>query len=339
MNTKKTNRRSPKRRFLKPNKPKKRYRIRNWREYNAALKSRGSLTVWVDEAAISGWHCDHKSGRRGASRTYSDAAIGCALTLQAVYHLPLRGTVGLIASLFGLMQVALPVPDFSTLSRRRCGLKLALPARLAPGPLHLVVDASGFKVYGEGEWKVRQHGWSKRRTWRKLHLGVDEQSGEIVSAHVTTPQVRDDAALAQLLEALPPEVKLAQVSGDGLYDSRECYRLLQERAARAAIPPRHGARRANLEQKAELEARNRNLERIAWWSRWAASEAVGRACWKVEVDYHRRSLAETTFFRLKSVFGERLSARLEQAQDAELLLWCATLNRITHLGMPQSYAV
>jgi len=202
-----------------------------------------------------------------------------------------------------------------------------------------VVDSSGFKVYGEGEWKVRQHGWSKRRTWRKLHLGVDEASGQIVAATASTNDIRDDEVLGDLLEQVPPERQLHQVSGDGSYDSRRCYQLLQQRGARATIPPCRGARLADLEHKPELAARNDNLERIAWWSHWSGSQDGGPACWKVEVDYHRRSLAETTFCRVKTVFGERLSARRFEGQGQELLLWCAALNRMTHLGMPQSYPI
>lgn len=327
------NQRSPKRHCCQP---KKRYRIRNWQKYNAALKARGALTVWVDEAAMSNWHHQIPSGRRGASCLYSDAAIMCALTLQAVYHLPLRATVGLLASLFELMQLALPVPDFSTLSRRRSRLAVEVPVSWPRGPLHMVVDSSGFKVYGEGEWKVRQHGASKRRTWRKLHLGVDEASRQIVAATVSTNDFRDDELLLDLLEQVAPQVELSQVSGDGSYDSRRCYQLLQQRGAHASIPPCHGARLADLKHQPELAQRNANIERIAWWSGWSGSQEVGRACWKVEVDYHRRSLAETTFFRLKSLFGERLSARSFEGQGQELLIWCAALNRMTLLGMPQS---
>jgi hypothetical protein len=127
-------------------KQKTRYGIRNWRQYNQALVQRGSLTLWVDEAAVAGWQNQVKSGGRGASRTYSDSAIVCGLTLQCVYHLPLRATVGLLRSLFGLMQVEWPVPDSSTLCRRRQTLEVALLARPPQGRLHLLVDASGFKA-------------------------------------------------------------------------------------------------------------------------------------------------------------------------------------------------
>ena len=137
MKLKKTNRRSSKR-HSRPQ-PKKRPRIHNWQEYNAALRARGSLTLWVDAAALSGWRHQSQSGRRGASYLYSDNAVLCVLTLQGVYHLPLRATCGLLSSLFELMQVSLPVPDFSTLSRRRTRLDVALPVTWPHGPLHLVV--------------------------------------------------------------------------------------------------------------------------------------------------------------------------------------------------------
>lgn len=312
---------------------KQRYRVRNWREYNAALRMRGSLTFWLDEAALNGWSNAGKSGRRGASQTYSDSAVLCALTLQAVYHLPLRATVGLLGSLFGLMQTGLPVPDPSTLCRRRKILSVDLLASLPKGPLHLVVDASGFKVYGEGEWKVRQHGWSKRRTWRKLHLGVDESTGEIIAATVSTNNFRDDELLGDLLQQIPEEIAMAQVSGDGIYDSRRCYALLQKRAARAAIPPQ---RTACLRSRPELAQRNANIERIAQLS---VNRQDGRKKWKQEIGYHRRSLVETAFFRLKTILGDRLTPRCFEAQGRELLLRCAALNRMTQLGMPQSYPV
>ena len=312
-------------------KQKQQYRIRNWAEYNAALKARGSLTFWVDEAAIGSWQTRAKSGRRGASATYTDSAIVCALSLQAVYHLPLRATVGLLGSLFGLMQLQLPVPDYSTLSRRRKSLAVELLASLPKGPLHLVVDATGFKVYGEGEWKVRQYGYAKRRTWRKLHIGLDEATGEIMAATVSTNACRDDSLLGKLLEQVNGEIK--QVSGDGSYDSLKCYKLLQERKIRACIPPCRGA---VLRAKPELQERNANIARIAELSEGGGD---GRRRWKQESGYHRRSLVETGFFRLKTIFGDNLSPRRFPAQANELLIRCRALNRMTQLGMPQSYPI
>lgn len=142
------------------------YRIRNWSAYNRALLQRGSLTLGVDEAALGACHYTGPR-QRGAQYGYSDSAIRCVLTLRAVYGLALRATEGLARSLFARLEVAFPVPSYSTLSRRAATLEVELGAKQQTGPLHLVVDSSGFKIYGEGEWQVRQHGWRKRRTWRK----------------------------------------------------------------------------------------------------------------------------------------------------------------------------
>jgi hypothetical protein len=154
-------------------KQKKSYRIRNWREYNSALEKRASITFWLDEEAVSGWLESRRSGKRGASHLYSASAIECALMMQSVYHLTLRGAQGFLTSLFQIMNIPLPVPDYTTLCRRRQSISpsVAASAKPASGGIHLVVDATGLKIYGEGEWKVRKHGWCKRRTWRSLHLG------------------------------------------------------------------------------------------------------------------------------------------------------------------------
>jgi hypothetical protein len=217
--TKKNTRRSPKRRRFK-NKAKKRvYRSRNWREYNAALVQRGSLTLWVEQEVLETWLNQERNGGRGASCTYTDMAISTGLTLKAVYHLPLRATEGLLISLLKLMGLAqLPVPDYSTLCRRQKTLEVALPQQHQGQVIHVVVDSTGCKIYGEGEWKVRQHGISKRRTWRKLHLAIDEASSQIVGAVLSTNDVADSAALPSLLEQV--EEPIAQLSGDGGYDKR-----------------------------------------------------------------------------------------------------------------------
>jgi hypothetical protein len=306
--------------------PKAQYRIRNWSAYNAALKQRGSLTVWVDEEVLAGWSNTEKSGKRGASQTYSDLAIATMSTMGSVMHLRGRQTEGFMTSLFQLMGVDLPVPDHSTVSRRLGKLSLTLPVVEGAGPRHVVVDSTGVKVYGEGEWKVRQHGYSKRRTWRKLHLGVDESTGEILAGVVSTNNVSDDEAFGDLLDGIEGDIET--VSADGAYDKRKCYDAIAERNAQANIPPREDAQ--YWDKEGESHARNQTLNRI---------EAVGRAEWKRESGYHRRSLAETMMFRFKTIFGETCSRRTFENQAAELLLACAALNRMTHLGMPDSYVL
>jgi hypothetical protein len=310
-------------------KTKRTYRLRNWSEYNRSLVNRGSLTVWVSDDVLATWNAPAKSGQRGHPQTYTDTAILCMASLQELYHLSLRATEGLLSSVIELLRVTLAVPCYTTLSRRRRTLEVSLPKRLKTEPLHLVVDSTGVKIYGEGEWKVRQHGWTRRRTWRKLHVGVDEATGEIRAAVVTTNNFSDGQVLPELLAQV--EDKLSQVTGDGGYDDRQCYDAIRVRDARAVIPPQKGARIwQHGNSQAERHARDENVRGI---------RRHGRAKWKREMKYHRRSLAETTMFRLKMIFGERVAARCFDGQAAQMLVRCAVLNRMTHLGMPHSYAV
>jgi IS5 family transposase len=312
---------------VKRKKTKCTYHLRNWSQYNKALVRRGSLTLWLSDEIISQWRETKHTGKRGAPRIYTDTAILCMATLEEVYHLPLRATQGLMLSVIKLLGIKLAVPDYTTLCRRRRSLEVALPRRKKQEPLHLVVDSTGIKVYGEGEWKVRQHGYTRRRTWRKLHLAVDEATCEFVAVVVSTNSFKDSQLLPDLLAQVDDE--LSQVSADGAYDSRNCYDVIRERKARAAIPPQ---KRAHIWQhgnsKAERHIRDENLRQI---------RRVGRAAWKRESNYHRRSLAETQVFRVKMIFGERVSARSFEGQAAQLLVRCAALNRMTHLGMPASY--
>jgi IS5 family transposase len=304
-----------------------RYRLRNWREYNRALVQRGSLTLWFSGEVLTVWRNTERTGKRGHPQTYSDTAILTMATLQEIYHLGVRQTEGLGDALGELLHLEVPIPHYSTLSRRRATLEVKLPRRRGNEALHVVVDSTGVKVFGEGEWKVRQHGYTYRRTWRKVHLGVDEASGEIVAAVVTTNNYSESQLVPDLLEQVEEEI--AQVSGDGGYDKRQCYEAIGARQARATIPPQHNAKiwqQGNT--KADRLARDENLRRI---------RQVGRAAWKRESGYHRRSLAETAMFRLKTILSERVTARGFAGQAAQVLVRCAALNRMTQLGRPDSY--
>jgi hypothetical protein len=306
------------------NKPKRRYRIRNWPDYNSALVRRGSLTLWVEQSAVNKWRDTAAPVRRGRRRRYSDLAITCALTLREVYGLPLRATQGLVRSVLRLLGADSPAPHYSTLSRRAATLDVELP-RLSQGPLHLAVDSTGVKLYGEGEWKVRLHGKEKRRTWRKLHLLIDHRTQEAVALAMTDKDVLDRRELPGLLKGVKGEV--AEVLGDGAYDFQDCYKAIHASGARAVIPPQV---RARLRGGPEFGDRNAAVLR---------GREVGREEWKKEAGYHRRSLAETAMMRLKTVFSDRLKAREWRRQETELRVRCAALNRMTSLGMPRSYAV
>jgi len=307
--------------------PKPAYRIRNWKAYNDGLVHRGSLTLWVDRDTLRAWRYQGPA-RRGAQFEYSDLAIECLLTLRSVYRLTLRATEGFARSLIGLMEVDLPVPDYTTLCRRAATVRVTLPRR-AEGPLHLVLDSTGLKVYGEGEWKVRQHGYSKRRTWLKLHLAVDPQTHEVQAAMVTDAGVTDAEAVPDLLEQV--ENPIDGAAGDGAYDRQVVYDALESRSARAVIPPRRDAKvKRHGNSTGPRLARDENLRRI---------RKVGRASWKKESGYHRRSLAETAMFRMKAIFGDGVASRSPAQQATEAGVRCRALNIMTHQGMPQSERV
>ena len=157
------------------------------------------MVIWVEERAVKGWLSYVHTGKRGAPKTYTDTAIECMLRLKAVYGLTLRSTQGFMGSVIGMMRIGLLVPDYTTVCRRMRGLEVRLPRRHNGEPIHIVVDSTGLKVYGEGEWKVRQNGHTKRRTWRKLHLAVDESSGQIGAVVVTPNSISDGGVFGELL--------------------------------------------------------------------------------------------------------------------------------------------
>jgi len=304
-------------------KQKHQYRIRNWHDYNKALVHRGSLTLWIDTRSTNTWLDSEPPPRRGRRRTYTDAAITCALLLREVYHLPLRSTQGLVHSVLRLMQVALPVPHYSTLSRRARQLQLSLTA---PQQIrHLVIDSTGLKVYGEGEWKVRTHGADKRRTWRKLHIAMDARTQQIAAVLMTEKELLDRNAVPGLLEQC--EAQIEHVCADGAYDFECCYRAIQSCGAVPLIPPRSDA---VVRRKSPFEERDENVREI---------KKLGRKRWKKVSGYHRRSLVECAFFRLKTIFSDKLKSRMTERQKVEATLRCLALNRMTTLGMPQSDAI
>lgn len=306
-------------------KPKPRYRVTNWREYNRALVARGSITLWIDEEVLAGWRATGGKGRR-----YSDMAILCALSLRAVFGLSLRQTEGFLLSLKQLLDLTIEVPDYSTYSRRAAALavpKLARPA--GGGPLHLAIDATGLKVHGEGEWKVRVHGKAGRRVWRKLHLAVDTRTGELHAQALTPSEVHEAGELEGLLAGI--QRPIAAVYADKAYDSFDCHATILAREAQPVIPPRKGAAiRPPPGRKDVPPTRGAAVARIA---------EIGRDAWKAETGYHRRSLAETAMFRYKTLIGPGLRSRTLNRQKAEAAVAVRCINRFTALGMPRSIKI
>lgn len=309
--------------------PKTLYRVKNWSEYDRALVERGSIMFWMSDGFEKSWmHTGEK--QRGSQFDYSDQAILVMLTVKEVFHLTNRGVEGFVRSIFRVMRINLPVPDHSTLSKRGQDLKVNLPKK-ASRKLNIVMDSTGLKIYGEGEWKVRQHGVSKRRTWRKLHIGADPEDGEIQAVILTENSISDDAAAEDLLQQIEQEID--KFAADGAYDKRKVYDALNTHSpgVQILIPPRKNARIwKHGNTKAERLKRDENLRSI---------RKHGRKEWQKTSGYHVRSLSETAMFRLKTIFGDELSARLLETQTTQALVRCAALNRMTHLGMPQSYKI
>jgi hypothetical protein len=305
---------------------KQHYHVRNWSEYNAGLVKRGSVTFWVSDEVLTEWLCSDWSGEPGSPTVYADLAIESVVVIKSLFNLGGRQATGFIGSIFALMGVELPVPDHSTVSRRMGKVNISLPIVERTQARHLVVDSTGIKVYGEGEWKVRQHGVGKRRTWRKLHLGVDETTGEIVAVVVSTNNVGDAEVLSDLLEQVDGDIE--QVSADGAYDSEGSYREITERGARPVIPPRKNAVIAQHGNcKAPPRPRDGTIRSI---------RRHGRKNWKKHSGYHRRSIAETTMFRHKNAFGGKVRSRKFDNQATELICQCAILNRMIQVAKPVS---
>ena len=310
--------------------PKKLYRVRNWSAYDAALVKRGSLTVWISEDAIASWSAEKEPGKRGRQQEYSDFAIETTLTLKEVYHLTNRGAEGFLRSLFEIMKITLPVPDHTTLSVRGKRLDVNLPKKQTSS-LYIVVDSTGLKIYGEGEWKTRKHGISKRRTWRKLHLSVNTENGQIEAIALSEAGTADADAVEPMLAEIDQQID--DYGADGAYDKAKVYQKVRDHSPDADIhiPPRKDARiwqHGNC--KAPPHPRDENLRYI---------RKHGRPAWKRDSTYHQRSLAETAIFRMKTIFGDKLSTRLLETQCTQARIRCRALNIMTLLGMPESQLV
>jgi hypothetical protein len=297
--------------------------------YNKSLIQRGDITIWFGEAAISGWRY---SGKRlqGAPVKYSDMAIQTALIIRSLYSLTLRSCQGFMHSLVKIMAIGVPVPDYTTICRRQRKINVPCTSRKNNNePLHIVIDSTGLKVFGEGEWKVRKHGYSKHRMWRKLHIALDPASGQIMSHSLTTNSVTDAEEVPALLHAIADPIDT--LTGDGAYDKRLVYHIVQSRGIVPIIPPQRNAR--------ITQHGNGNADPLARDEAIRAIRVLGRRRWKQNIGYHRRSLAETAMFRYKTQFGDKPLAHSLANQKVEAGINCLILNWFTSLGRPLSYAV
>lgn len=314
---------------IKPDKKKTKYKVRNWHEYNESLVNRGSLEIWIEKGIAKSWtiYIEKDKRKKGAQPYYSDKAIETTLLIGKIYHQHLRQTEGLTKSIFKMAEINVRVPDYSTLSRKGGKIEVKIP-RKRKGKIVAIVDSTGLKVYGEGEWKVRRYGYSKHRKWLKLHISIDKD-GEIRAEQLTGNSGKDSDAGVKLLE---DQGGVTEFTGDSGYDERKIYiECLKKGIVKIRVPPRKNARIwLHGNKKGERHPRDENLRRI---------RKVGKHKWKDEVNYHQREKAENTIYRVKTIFGDKIASRQTKRQENEVKLMIKGLNIMTNLGMPDSYPV
>ncbi len=301
------------------------YKPRSWSDYNKSLIQRGNLCLWINDEVLDNWEAP-RTGQRGSPRQYSDFAIKTMLELKFMFNLPLRAVQGLFKSLFTLLNIELPVPDYTTISRRLHRLDIQLNIPLSKEPISLAIDSSGLKMHGEGEWKVRVHGYNKRRTWRKFHLGINVDNQIIHAVTVTTNDFRDNEVFDETISQI--SAPILEVIGDGAYDSKNCYDLCASKNIKPIFPPRNGA----------VIHQHGNCNKIPLPRDQAirSIRASGKKSWKESVNYHRRSLVETAMFRFKQLFTPELKSRTFINQAKEVFIKCNILNQFNTLGLANS---
>lgn len=304
------------------------YRVNNWREYDQLLRDRGDITLWISHDVLTAWRAP-MTGKRGAQPVYSDIAIETMLALRLLFHLPLRQTEGFLHAVLTLMGLALPCPDHTTLSRRNATVEVRRQVDRAPqGPISLIVDSSGLKVCGQGEWLPQKHGEQQGKRWKKLHLGVDDQ-GQIIAATVTESQEQDPSQVPELLSQVDHVID--RFIGDGIYDQAAVDAAVARHSpgARVIVPPRKDAVLSSQVATSPTQ-RDGHI--------WAIA-SNGRFPWKRTSGYYAQSHAENAFSRYKRIFGGRLRAKKDEAQEREASIACGLLNRMREWGRPHSYRV
>jgi hypothetical protein len=303
--------------------PKQRHRVTNWAEYDASLRARGSLTVWFTAEAMEAWKAEPRTGRGGQPR-YSSLAITTALTLRAVFRLALRQTEGLIGSVLQLLGLDLPVPDHSTLSRRAETLAVLQP-KAGSEPVHLLVDSTGLRLCGPGEWLVEKHGTKRRRSWKKLHLATDADTGDILASVLTDKDADDGSQVGPLLGQIDGSV--AAFIGDGAFDRDDVYAEVAARHPDAAVivPPRASAIPSDMAETTPTQ-RDAHLRCIA---------ERGRMGWQRASGYNWRALVEADIARWKCVIGGGLRSQTKRRQATEVAIATNVLNRMLDLGRPE----
>lgn len=316
-------------------------KIKNWAEYNKSLINRGNLSIFISESVIQDGHIivPQKTGKPGRPTEYSDELIEFILTIRELFHLPLRQATGFLEFLFKSMGIISGSPDYTTVSKRMPSIKVRYQRKITQNinnkaGIVMLIDSSGFKVFGEGEWKVRKHGAGRRRVWRETHIAIDHETRDIIGFTNTSAHTHDNTQLLPLLRQVTQNnYKVQTVIGDGAYEAKDNYKLTAKFHASMIAPPHKNAvyhydlKDGQLIDTPGWEERNKVIR--------ATMRAGGLENWKNEVDYHRRSLVENAFYRWKTIFGDNLKSRKEATQYAEQCLRAKIINRFNEFGLPK----
>ena len=308
-------------------KGKSRYKLINWPEYNKSLVNRGKITIWFSEDAIKDWHPHIEKKPRGGQELYSPAAIQTCLTMKHLFKLGYRQTEGFMTSLIEMLDVAITSPEFSTISRRSIDLEIVSSLGKLEGDIDVLVDSTGLKVYGAGEWCEAKHGKTKRRKWKKLHLAVDKDTQDIVASTLTDEHMSDPSQVLPLLDKV--DTNITSFSADGVYEGIDIRKGLEGRNIKCIVPPPSNA---VLSKDSTTSPTQRDLDIMR-------IQKDGRKIWEYASGYSKRNMVENAMFRFKQIIGDKLRSRSENRQGTEIAIGIHILNKMVKLGMPDSVRI
>jgi hypothetical protein len=324
------------------------FRVRNWSEYNQILKDRWSLEIWFSPAVCKKWYSHTSNGKKGADLTYSREAILTCLTIRCLFNLSLRATEGFIQSFLKRLGLnSLKCPSYSQLCRRSGSLRIKIPRRgKEHQAFYMAVDTTGLKVYGEGEWHVKMHKASKRRTWKKLHIAIDPVTQELLDAELTDSKVGDSTFLPKMLSKIKDPIK--KLWADGAYDCSPVYKDLDEKGIYPIIPPQQNAQ-PSYSYYTRRRLGKRRLVMTKPWMRprdlaihfiqQFTNPKEGKAVWKKSIGFGLRSLVESAIMRFKRTFTDKLRSRKLINQKGEARLKASILNKMLHVGIPYTVPI
>ena len=297
-------------------------RKRNWQQYNKQLVQRGSLTFLIDPKLYKSIKTKHIKKRRGRPQKFSDPLIVMLMMVKIHYRLPYRALEGFAKSVVALGKKFGSIPSYSLICKRARMLEGVLPRLSSRRPSVILIDASGVKIYGEGEWKVKIHGKGRPRKWLKIHIAIDAQTQEIVAEATTESNISDGKMLESLLDQTQGSAEV--VMGDGAYDGKECRRAIHRKKARALVPPPKNAR---------VWGRDANRDDAVRIIRGFGGDKQAKSLWGKMTGYNRRVLVEAAFSRMKRLFGDRLFSKTPDKQAVENRLRCLLLNKMIGVGI------